>query len=775
MASVGIVIPWFGADLKGGAEQQAWQVATRLARRGHAVEVLTTCCRAFTEDWGKNHLPAGLSRDGGLAVRRFPVERGDRGAFNRVNLRLLALDRSDLKPGVSPVSRADAETFVEDNVQSAALLAHLRQHREGYRAFLFLPYLYGPTLKGLPLVADRAYLQPCLHDEAYAYLPQVDHVVRCAKGLLFNSEGEAELAARLYGPAVWSRGTVVGEGVEVDAGPEPADRGTGRFVLYLGRRDATKNVDLLVRAYARFRRRRPDTELQLLLAGPGRASYSGEGVTDLGLVGEAEKRELLWNCQVLFQPSRNESYSRAIMEAWLCGRPVAAHRDCLATAGAVARAGGGWVAGGEDEWAQLFETAERATDDELGRLGAGGRRYAAEHADWERVIDRYEAVLGLRGEPARPAPRPGLREVHQLLPSVAYGDAISDHALAVRDRLLDLGYRSRVIALNVDPRVADRAEVFRPGGLPDAVGLLYHHSIGTAVTAEAVRHPGPKCLVYHNITPARFQAPYRADLAAELERGRNELPRLARHFPAAVGDSAFNAAELRDCGFTDPGVLPIAVEPGRWNVPADPGLMRLLQDGRTNLLFVGRVAPNKCQHDLVAAFAHYLDLDPGARLILVGGYDPRHPYYRKVLDTVRAHGVGGQVVVTGHVTAAEVAAYYRTAHLFWCMSEHEGFCVPLIEAMWHDVPVLAYKGTAVPESLGDARVLFTDKGDPARLAGLAALLVRDRALCGQVIRAQRERRRAFLPEAVRGAFDAVLRSLERQHDERRTPRAAMSA
>jgi len=241
MTPVGIVIPWFGADLKGGAEQQAWQVATRLARRGHPVEVLTTCCRSFTEDWGKNHLPAGLSREGELAVRRFPVERGDRAAFNRVNRRLLALERSDLKSGVSPVSRADAETFLEDNVQSAALLAHLRQHRESYRVFLFLAYLYGPTLKGLPLVADRAYLQLCLHDEAYAYLPQVDHVVRCAKGLLFNSEGEAELAARLYGPAVWSRGLVVGEGVEVGEtpGPDPAGRGMGRYVLYLGRRNRT--------------------------------------------------------------------------------------------------------------------------------------------------------------------------------------------------------------------------------------------------------------------------------------------------------------------------------------------------------------------------------------------------------------------------------------------------------------------------------------------------------------------------------------------------------
>ena len=361
------------------------------------------------------------------------------------------------------------------------------------------------------------------------------------------------------------------------------------------------------------------------------------------------------------------------------------------------------------------------------------------------------------------------------MPSLAYGDAISNHALAVRDRLRSLGYRSRVVARHVDPKVADQAEVFRPGCLAESAGLLYHHSIGSEVTEPAARHPGPKCLIYHNITPARFLAPYRPDHAAELARGRADLPLLARHFPLSVGVSAYNAAELRACGFADPGVLPIAIEPGKWNVPADPGLMRLLQDGRTNVLFVGRVAPNKCQHDLVAAFARYREFDPGGRLILVGGSDPTHPYHREVVEAVRRNGLGGHVVVTGHVTDAQVAAYYRTAHLFWSMSEHEGFCVPLVEAMWFDVPVLAYKSSAIPESLGDARVLFTDKRDLRRVAGLAAVLARDPAARADVLRAQRARRRAFLPTAAWGALDDVLQALERQHDGHRSARSAIPA
>ena len=261
------------------------------------------------------------------------------------------------------------------------MLEYLQDQKSEYQAFVFIPYLYGPILNGLSIVADRAFLHPCLHDEVYAYLPQVEHCFRTAKGLLFNSEGEAFLACRLYGPGILSKSVVVGGGVELTPGRKEETTyvkdlpvGRTRFVLYLGRRDPTKNVDLLISAYTRFKTVHPDSSLKLVLAGPGLTSFHDAemGLYDLGLVSEEEKAALLTHCLALFQPSRNESYSRVLMEAWLCGRPVAAHTRCLATAIVVAKAQGGWLAEAETEWADLFVKVENMSEEELDGLGDEG-------------------------------------------------------------------------------------------------------------------------------------------------------------------------------------------------------------------------------------------------------------------------------------------------------------------------------------------------------------------------------------------------------------------
>ncbi|MDQ1560031.1 MAG: hypothetical protein QOD32_3091, partial [Pyrinomonadaceae bacterium] len=320
MKPFAIVIPWFGAELKGGAEQQAFQIATRLAARGTDVEVLTTCCRSFQDDWATNQHPPGLAREHDINVRRFPVGARDASAFDLVNAKLLALTPPDLRPGVAPVSEADAEIFTGENINSPALLAHLHEHADDYCAFLFIPYMFATATRGLPHVAARAFLQPCLHDEPAAYLPAVEELFQRARLVLFNSEGERELAARLYGASVFARGLVTGEGVEpLDASPEQlaralpvelrdsdssggSDRSDGDggdsssddggsvapFVLYLGRRNETKNTGLLVRAFRRFKESAPASPLRLVLAGTGAHSYDERerGIFDLGLVGE---------------------------------------------------------------------------------------------------------------------------------------------------------------------------------------------------------------------------------------------------------------------------------------------------------------------------------------------------------------------------------------------------------------------------------------------------------------------------------------------------------
>ncbi|NJL36491.1 MAG: glycosyltransferase [Leptolyngbyaceae cyanobacterium RM2_2_4] len=772
MKPLGIVTPWFGKDLKGGAEQQAWQVATRLAAQGHAVEVLTTCCRSFLDDWTSNYYRPGVKQEQGIKVRRFRVDRRNEAAFARVNSLMLNLPSSTLKPQVNPVSPEDSLIFASENINSNKLLSFLKRNKDQYHAFLFLPYLYGPILNGLPIVADRAFLQPCLHDEVYAYLPEVANTFYLACGLLFISEGEAQLATRLYGPGIISKSSVAGAGIEAGSSFDENLISVGsfgvkqqRFVLCLGRRDSGKNTDLLVKAFAHSKQRNPNSNLRLVLAGPGNQSYSGlaPDLIDLGLVEEREKESLLANCLALFQPSQNESYSRVIMEAWFYKRPVAAHRNCLATAIAVEKAQGGWLAETELEWSELFDKIDQIGDEHLAKYGIKGQAYAEENAAWNKIIQRYEVALNLTkkavGSPFQSHSRK-LREIHQLLPNLAYGDAISNHAIEIRNYLRQCGYRSEIFVRYIDQRVAHEATLFSPQKLDHQAGLIYHHSIGSELTKYAIAHSGSKCLVYHNITPAEFFLPYRPDIAKLLEDGRAELKQLAQHFPISVGDSTFNVEELLEVGFTESEVLPIIVNPKKWDAAADASLMRQLQDGKTNLLFVGRIAPNKRQNDLIEAFAHYLTFDHEARLILLGGYGLTDPYYFHLLNLIDKLNLANYVLLPGLVTEPQLLAYYRTAHLFWSMSDHEGFCVPLVESMWFDIPILAYKSSAVPETLGSAGLIFTTKSDLVQVAALAKLVVKDKELKSEIITAQRQRRNDFLTELGHSKLDNLISKME---------------
>jgi glycosyltransferase involved in cell wall biosynthesis len=782
MKPIAIVIPWFGPDLKGGAEQQAWQIATRLAERGHRIEVLTTCCRSFLEDWSTNHFKSGKYIENGLIVRRFRVSRRNRYDFDAANSQMLSIPAERLRPGILPVSMQTAATFVKENINSRALEKYLQRHHKKYHAFIFIPYLYGPILNGLPAVAEKSFLQPCLHDEIYAYLPAVADIFHAAAKILYNSDGEALLASTLYGPGILTKGMVVGEGVEIlpkDISLLPERVGSfnlhrNRFVLYLGRRDQTKNVDMLVNAFGHFREQHPGARLNLVLAGPGTASYdhAGSGIVDLGLVSEEEKSALLANCMAVFQPSRNESFSRVLMEAWLYRRPVVAHSQCLATALAVIKSRGGWVADTLTDWADRFVTVENLDEAEQVRLGENGFAYADKLAVWDTVIDRYEKILELaptHRAPTKKATRPAvsnrrkkLESIHQSTPSLSVGDAISNQVLLIQQHLRRLGYKSDIYVESHDLSLSEFTRVFGLHKINSRSGLIYHHSIGSKLTQNAVDHLYPKCMVYHNITPAEFVEPYDPRFARLLEKGRADLQNLSASFPISVGDSSYNAAELAHCRFRSPSVLPICIDPTKWNTPADPDVMASFQDGRTNLLFVGRISPNKCQHHLVEAFNYYLRFDADAHLILVGELLPDDVYGAYVFQLIEKLGLAGHVTITGKVSDAELQAYYRTSHLYWSMSEHEGFGVPLIEAMWFDVPVLAYNCTAVPETVGRAGILFNDKQDLAKTAALAKLCVHDAPLKAKILKAQRKRRSDFLPEVIFPIIEGLVQQMENQ-------------
>lgn len=350
------------------------------------------------------------------------------------------------------------------------------------------------------------------------------------------------------------------------------------------------------------------------------------------------------------------------------------------------------------------------------------------------------------------------KEIHQLVAGFALGDAISNESLALRDLLRSWGFKSDIFSHHIKKEDVEHCRWLKELSPRSSAALIYHYSIAAD---EATRHflkaRGRKALLYHNITPEHFFAPYKAlnpFIAKAYEyckRGRAELPGLRDAAELSMADSAYNARELEDLGFKDVSVLPIMFdhEPFKAIAP-DPELMRDLA-GTTNFLFTGRVAPNKCQEDVIRAFAWYhRHIDPKSRLVLVGR-ESGAEYLDDVRSVAYSLGVSSHVLFTGHVSPEELAACYKSAHVFVCMSEHEGFCVPLLEAFVHDVPVLAYHSTGVPSTLGDAGILFRRKDFPM-IAEAANLVISDPALRESLLRKQRRRLEDFHPARIAEEF-----------------------
>ena len=772
---IAVVTPWFGESLKGGAEQLAWQLATRLSLRGHSVTVLTTCCRSFQDDWGTNHLDAGSETVGTLTVKRFLVNPRNATRFDQFNGELLSLDRQHISRAVKSLPKVRSDIWVDENINSTGLTTHIKQSFVDHDAFLFLPYLYGVVINGIAAAATKAVVQPCLHDEAYAYLPAIKRSFTSASAILCNSEGELSLLSKLFSGQFGTKATVVGTGVEVvrssaietqqpaDAFPEPLV--DGDFFLCLGRRDPGKGVDFLCQAFVRARAAGLDGKFKLVLAGPGGKSYEAieDNIFDLGLVNEATKIKLIERCRALCQPSINESFSRVLYEAWLCGRPAIVHGECDATEHAVRRCEGGWIARTSGEWTDQLIKISNLQQSELDAVALKGNIFAHEIADWDSCMQRYEAVISSIKR-LHTLPRSDARAVHQVLPNLNPGDAISNQARLWQRWLRELGFTSNIFVIHLHPDVSSDAVQILPEQLSGYVtsndAIIYHHSIGSPwsdVVAKA--NVKNRLLVYHNITPPEFFAGYSAVHEYLCRTGREELWALARQFPNSVGDSTYNVEELKQFGFASPRVMPLAVPPPIGMKASGRSDQRGLDAGRTEIIFVGRIAPNKRQVRIVEIFAQYLVLDPTARLTLVGSGAVGEPYYDKLISVIAALGIADSITVVGHVSDEELNEIYTTATLFICLSEHEGFCVPLVEAMWRDVPILALSRAAIVETMGESSYVLADDHNAVDVAVEIYRMTHLTATRSTQIDAQRMSRERFHPNVVKPQFESMIEML----------------
>jgi len=344
------------------------------------------------------------------------------------------------------------------------------------------------------------------------------------------------------------------------------------------------------------------------------------------------------------------------------------------------------------------------------------------------------------------------------VPAAHRGDAIGDSARKVRDMLRAMGHDSDLFALTIDDDLRGDVRPFSDPAATRGDVTIFHFALPSPMTARFAALDGVKILQYHNITPAAFFAPYDPQLFRLAALGRRELATLAGHVDLAVGDSDFNRRELAALGFTRTGVLPIAVNTERITAaPPRPALERILRDGLINVLFVGRIVPNKKIEDhirLAEIYKRYVD--SYYRFIFVGRYDGVPRYYDQVRALIAEYDMlPDRFWFTGPVPDEDLAAFYRWADAYVSLSEHEGFCVPLVEAMAADVPVVAYAAGAVPETLGGAGLLFAPK-DLELAAELLGSVVYDRGVRARVLDGQRRRLQDFAPDRIEAQLRATL-------------------
>ena len=352
-------------------------------------------------------------------------------------------------------------------------------------------------------------------------------------------------------------------------------------------------------------------------------------------------------------------------------------------------------------------------------------------------------------------------KIYQMLGSLTVGDAIGNDCIAIKHVIEDMGIKTAIYAPDVSPKIKEpgvhQLDVMPKVNEEDIV--IYHMGSGSPLNGMVADLNCRKIMRYHNITPYEFFTVDNPSAAENCRRGLQDMKTVMKgRFTAYIAASQFNKKDMIDMGYKagDIEVVPIIFPFDDYKQEPDAKMVKKMSDGITNIVFVGRVAPNKKHEDIIRAFAYYKkNVNPKSRLILVGSHNPDGLYYNDLQEYIKALDVE-DVIFPGHISFAEILAIYKTADVFLCLSEHEGFCVPLLEAMVFDVPIVAYDACAVPETLGGSGIVIDDK-DPAFIARVLDEIVNNQEMRKAVIEAQRRRKEDFAYEKIKDQLQDYLR------------------
>lgn len=350
--------------------------------------------------------------------------------------------------------------------------------------------------------------------------------------------------------------------------------------------------------------------------------------------------------------------------------------------------------------------------------------------------------------------------VIQILTTLSFGDAVGNDTRALKDVIEEMGFDTSIYAENIDPRLPKNT-AFHIDSLKNLSTddvIIYHKSTGTDLSFKLDSYKCRKIMIYHNITPPEFFKPYNTASASLTEYGLEGVKYLKDKIDYCLAVSSFNKSNLIDMGYECPiDIRPILIPFDDYRKKPDEKIIKKYSDdGYVNIIFVGRIAPNKKQENVIRAFYQYKKINPKSRLIFVGSYSGMENYYERLLKYTEVLGLD-DVIFTGHIKFDEILAYYKIADLFLCMSEHEGFCVPLVEAMFFDVPVIAYDTSAIGDTLGGSGILLDDN-NPVFVSMVMNRLMSDENLRKFIIEGQRKRLEDFQYNKIKNMFEKYLRN-----------------
>lgn len=385
MEKIGFIVPWFSDNIKGGAEMELKELVHHLQNAGVKLEVLTTCVKDFLSDWNKNYYKEATTVENGIVTKRFKIKERNVVRFDEINARLIANQK---------VSEDEEKAYMENMIHSPNLYKYMDDNKDEYSLFVFIPYMFGTTYEGLKVCPQKSILIPCLHNESYAYMKIYAERYSKIRGMIFHSKPESELANKIFDLSKINY-SVLGGGVYTDISFN-RDRFIEKykinspFMLYVGRKDATKNVDVLIKYFTAYKRRNKNN-VKLVMIGPACLPIPDEmknDIVDLGFVDLQDKYDAMSAATVLCQPSVNESFSLVIMESWLCERPVMVHNDCAVTKNFAIESNGGLYFENYYEFEkELNYFVQNPIYAE--KIAQQGKTYVINNFAWDTIVSKY--------------------------------------------------------------------------------------------------------------------------------------------------------------------------------------------------------------------------------------------------------------------------------------------------------------------------------------------------------------------------------------------------